>query len=132
MNHKPSFRAFSSLCYALQNAKLIKILKIVDELYPLNYFRADVELKSGEKICILQNVDIGVIAFATPKDEVIQLVCDPADNAEAHKLAEEVRDQFVLIATGTVRARGEGLENPKLKTGKVEVVVDKLVIENRS
>ncbi|HFQ61219.1 MAG TPA: aspartate--tRNA ligase [Epsilonproteobacteria bacterium] len=66
------------------------------------------------------------------KDEVIQLVCDPADNAEAHKLAEEVRDQFVLVATGKMRARGEGLENPKLKTGKVEMVVDKLVIENRS
>ena len=66
------------------------------------------------------------------KDEVVQLVCDPADNADAHKKAEEVRDQFVLIATGKVRARGEGLENPNLKTGKVEIVVDTLVIENRS
>jgi len=66
------------------------------------------------------------------KDEVIQLVCDPADNVDAHKIAEEIRDQFVLVATGTMRARGEGLENPKLKTGKVEMVVDKLVIENRS
>jgi len=66
------------------------------------------------------------------KDEVVQLVCDPADNADAHKVAEEVRDQFVLIATGKVRARGEGLENPNLKTGKIEIVVDKLEIENRS
>ena len=66
------------------------------------------------------------------KDEVVQLVCDPADNVEAHKLAEEVRDQFVLIATGKVRARGEGLENSNLKTGNIEIVVDKLVIENRS
>ncbi len=66
------------------------------------------------------------------KDQVVQLVCDPADNAAAHKMAEEVRDQFVLIATGKVRARGEGLENPKLKTGKIEIVVDELVIENRS
>ena len=66
------------------------------------------------------------------KDEVIQLVCDPADNAEVHKIAEDVRDQFVLVATGKMRARGEGLENPKLKTGKVEMVVDKLTIENRS
>ena len=65
-------------------------------------------------------------------DEVVQLVCDPADSAEAHKVAEEVRDQYVLIATGKVRARGEGLENPKLKTGKVEIVVDKLTIENKS
>lgn len=66
------------------------------------------------------------------KDQVVQLVCDPADNVAAHKQAEEVRDQFVLIATGKVRARGEGLENPNLKTGKVEIIVDDLVIENRS
>ncbi len=66
------------------------------------------------------------------KDQVIQLVCDPADNVEVHKIAEEIRDQFVLVATGKMRARGEGLENPKLKTGKVEMVVEKLVIENRS
>ena len=66
------------------------------------------------------------------KDQVVQLVCDPADNADAHKQAEDIRDQFVVIATGLIRARGEGLENPNLKTGKVEMVVDKLVIENRS
>jgi len=66
------------------------------------------------------------------KDEVVQLVCDPADNADAHRMAEEIRDQFVIIATGKIRARGEGLENPNLKTGKVEMVVDTLVIENRS
>ncbi len=66
------------------------------------------------------------------KDEVVQIVCDPADNVEAHKHAEEVRDQFVIIATGKVRARGEGLENPNLKTGKIEIVADKLLIENRS
>ncbi len=66
------------------------------------------------------------------KDQVVQLVCDPADDAEAHKQAEDVRDQFVLIAKGTVRARGEGLENPNLKTGKIEIVVNELTIENRS
>jgi len=66
------------------------------------------------------------------KDQVVQLVCDPADNVEAHKIAEDIRDQFVLVATGKVRPRGEGLENPKLKTGKVEIVVDNLTIENRS
>ena len=66
------------------------------------------------------------------KDEVVQLVCDPADSVEAHKVADEVREQFVVVATGKVRARGEGLENPNLKTGKVEIVVDKLEIENSS
>ncbi|CAA6804351.1 MAG: Aspartyl-tRNA synthetase (EC @ Aspartyl-tRNA(Asn) synthetase (EC [uncultured Sulfurovum sp.] len=66
------------------------------------------------------------------KDQVVQIVCDPADNAKVHKLAESIRDQYVLVVTGKVRARGEGLENPKLKTGKVEIVASELVIENTS
>ena len=66
------------------------------------------------------------------KDEVVQVVCDPADNADAHKVADGVRDQYVLIVTGKVRARGEGLDNPNLKTGKVEIVADEVIIENRS
>jgi aspartyl-tRNA synthetase len=37
-----------------------------------------------------------------------------------------------VIATGKIRARGEGLENAKLKTGKIEIVVDELNIENKS
>ncbi len=83
---------------------------------------------------VLSRRDHGGLIFIDlrDKDEVVQLVCDPAENAEVHKLAEEVRDQFVLVATGKVRARGEGLENPKLKTGQIEIVVDKLTIENRS
>jgi len=40
-------------------------------------------------------------------DEVVQLVCDPADSKEAHKVADQVRDQYVLIAKGKVRARGD-------------------------
>ena len=78
--------------------------------------------------------DHGGIIFIDLRDKsgLIQLVCDPADNAEAHKVANDVRDEFVLIAKGTVRLRGEGLTNPRLKTGAIEIVVDELVIENRS
>ena len=47
-------------------------------------------------------------------------------------MQKSVRDEFVLIATGKVRARGEGLENPNLVTGKIEIILDELVIENRS
>ena len=66
------------------------------------------------------------------KDGLVQLVCDPTDNKEAWEVAEGVRDEYVLIATGKVRARGEGLENPNLITGKIEIVLDELVIENKS
>jgi len=78
--------------------------------------------------------DHGGLIFIDLRDKggLVQLVCDPADNKEAWEIAENVRDEFVLIATGKVRARGEGLENPNLITGKIEIVVETLIIENRS
>ncbi len=78
--------------------------------------------------------DHGGIIFIDLRDKsgLIQLTCDPADNAQAHKVANDVRDEFVLIAKGKVRARGEGLVNPRLKTGEIEIVVSELIIENRS
>jgi aspartyl-tRNA synthetase len=92
----------------------------------------------GQKVTVAGWVasrrDHGGVIFIDIRDndEVVQLVCDPADSKDAHKIAEEIRDQFVIIATGVVRARGEGLENPNLKTGKVEIVATDIIIENRS
>ncbi len=78
--------------------------------------------------------DHGGIIFIDLRDRggIVQLVCDPQDSKEALEIAETIRDEFVLVAHGKVRARGEGLENPNLITGKIEIVVDKLVIENKS
>ncbi len=78
--------------------------------------------------------DHGGVIFIDLRDKsgLVQLVCDPADSEEAHKVANQVRDEFVLIAKGKVRARGEGLENPNLKTGKIEIVVSDLTIESKS
>ena len=78
--------------------------------------------------------DHGGIIFIDLRDKsgLVQLVADPSDSKDALAIAETVRDEFVLIATGVVRARGEGLENPNLKTGRIEIVLKDLVIENRS
>ena len=78
--------------------------------------------------------DHGGIIFIDLRDKggLVQLVADPADCKDALETAEKVRDEFVLIATGKVRARGEGLENPNLVTGKIEIVLSNLIIENRS
>ncbi|NQY23300.1 MAG: aspartate--tRNA ligase [Campylobacteraceae bacterium] len=74
--------------------------------------------------------DHGGIIFIDLRDKggLVQLVADPSLLSDA----ETVRDEYVLICTGLVRARGEGLENPNLKTGKIEIVLEKLVIENKS
>jgi len=78
--------------------------------------------------------DHGGVIFIDLRDKsgLIQVVCDPTENAAVHKIATEVRDEFVLIVKGTIRARGEGLENPKLKTGAIELVATELIIENKS
>lgn len=78
--------------------------------------------------------DHGGVIFIDLRDRtgLIQLVCDPADSKEAHEIGSKVRDEFVLKAKGKIRSRGEGLINPKLKTGEIEVVVSELIIENES
>ena len=78
--------------------------------------------------------DHGGVIFIDLRDRsgLVQLVCDPNDSVSAHNVASSVRDEFVLKAKGKVRARGEGLENPRLKTGKIEIVVEELIVENAS
>ncbi|NBP80909.1 hypothetical protein EBU58_09385, partial [bacterium] len=54
---------------------------------------------------------------------VVQLVLDPAAESGAAELGHRVRDEWVVRATGTVRARPEGMRNPRLATGDVEIAV---------
>ncbi len=78
--------------------------------------------------------DHGGVIFIDLRDRsgIVQIVADPADSKKAHKVAERVKDEYVIKVKGKVRLRGEGLENPKLKTGKIEVVADEIEIENTS
>ena len=77
--------------------------------------------------------DHGGLIFIDLRDfgGVIQLVVTP-ETAEAFRLAESVRDEFVLRATGVMREREPELVNPNIPTGKVELVVSELVLLNRS
>lgn len=78
--------------------------------------------------------DHGGVIFLDIRDKsgIIQFVCDPADNAQAHEVASHIRDEYVVIATGTVRRRGAGLENPRIATGAIEIVADTIIIENKA
>ena len=64
-------------------------------------------------------------------DGIIQLVVTP-ETAEAFKLAETVRDEFVLSVKGKIRKREPELVNPNIPTGEIELVVSELVLLNRS
>ncbi len=52
------------------------------------------------------------------------------DQVEAHDIATQARSEFVIQVEGTVAARPEGLRNPNLSTGDVEVIADKVTILN--
>ena len=76
--------------------------------------------------------DHGGLIFIDLRDHtgIIQLVVTP-DTPEPFKLAEIVRDEFVLTATGKMRERAPELINPNIPTGKVELVVSELKLLNR-
>ena len=78
--------------------------------------------------------DHGNLVFIDLRDRegITQLVFDPQTQKEMHRISRELRCEWVIAASGTVRPRGEGLENPKLATGQIEVVIDRLEILNRS
>lgn len=77
--------------------------------------------------------DHGGLIFIDLRDHtgLIQLVVTP-ETADAFKLAESVRDEYVLSATGKLRERAPELINPNIPTGKIELVVEELTLLNRS
>ena len=77
--------------------------------------------------------DHGGLIFIDLRDHtgLVQLVINP-DKAEAFRLAESLRDEFVIRVSGVVTERGEGLKNPNIASGNVEIVVENLEILNRA
>ena len=100
-------------------------------------FAIDTPTKVGEMITVAGWVhsrrDHGGLIFIDLRDHtgLVQLVINP-DRAEAFRLAESLRDEFVIRASGVVTERGEGLKNPNIASGNVEIVVENLEILNRA
>ena len=76
--------------------------------------------------------DHGGVIFLDMRDKrgIAQVVINP-DNAD-FSIAEGIRNEFVLKITGTVIARADGLANPKLTSGDIEIVADHIEILNTS
>jgi len=75
--------------------------------------------------------DHGGVIFIDLRDRegIAQVVCDP-DRPEMFKLAEAVRNEFVLKITGKVRRRPAGTENPNMPSGEIEILCHELEILN--
>ena len=77
--------------------------------------------------------DHGGLIFIDLRDHtgILQLVITP-ETKDAFRLAESVRDEFVLSATGIMRERAKDLINPNIPTGTIELVVSELTLLNKS
>ena len=78
--------------------------------------------------------DHGGLIFIDLRDRsgIVQLVLSPQYGEEAFHKAEGVRSEYVLAVKGKVRERSADTVNPKMKTGKVEVVVSELRVLNKA
>ena len=78
--------------------------------------------------------DHGGVIFIDLRDRegIMQVVFNPERNQEAFEIAEKLRSEYVIQVTGEVAYRGEGLENPNLKTGKYELLVDEVEVFSKA
>jgi aspartyl-tRNA synthetase len=78
--------------------------------------------------------DHGGVIFVDLRDRegIVQVVFNPDAGENVHTEAHKIRSEFVLAVKGKVRKRPEGMGNPALKTGDIEVIVSELEIMNES
>lgn len=60
--------------------------------------------------------------------DLLQCVIDPQKNESFFKIAETIRDEFVLRISGQISARSAETINPNLATGEIEVLIDTLEV----
>jgi aspartyl-tRNA synthetase len=77
--------------------------------------------------------DHGGVIFIDLRDRegLVQIVCDP-DRAATFAIAEKLRHEFVISATGRVRPRPEGTINSSLVSGEIEILGHDIVLLNQS
>ena len=96
------------------------------------------EKNIGEKVLlmgwILRRRDHGGLIFVDLRDRwgLTQVVFNPEHDAVSHGKAEALRSEYVIAVKGEVIPRPEGMENPELATGKIEVMVGELKVLNDS
>ncbi len=78
--------------------------------------------------------DHGGLIFIDLRDRfgLTQLVFDPIRAPEAHRQAEKLRLEWVISIKGQVTPREEGMANPKLLTGDIEVFVNEIEILSKA
>ncbi len=83
---------------------------------------------------VLRRRDHGGVIFVDLRDRegITQVVFNPVHNPDVHEKAHSIRNEFVIAVAGHVENRPEGMANPNLVTGEIEILVDELKILNRA
>lgn len=78
--------------------------------------------------------DHGGLIFIDLRDRsgIVQVVMSPQYGEDAFHKAEDVRSEYVLAIRGIVRERSPEAVNPKMQTGKIEVVVSEMRVLNKA
>ena len=91
---------------------------------------------AGETVTLMGWVnrrrDHGNLIFLDLRDRtgITQVVFDKEASPAAHAKAEAARPEYVVAITGKVRVRGEGLTNPNMPTGEIEIVTERALLLN--
>ncbi|GAB4526424.1 MAG: aspartate--tRNA ligase [Anaerolineales bacterium] len=105
-------------------------------MYKTHYCGALRPTHEGEEVTLAGWVhrrrDHGGVTFIDLRDRfgLVQVLADSATHPEAHAALAEARNEWVLQVRGKVRRRPEGMENPELPTGEVEVVASSVQVLN--
>ena len=78
--------------------------------------------------------DHGGVIFVDLRDRdgITQVVFNPDKNPLIHEKAHSIRSEYVIAARGTVESRPDGMVNPNLITGAIEIAVSELKILNKA
>ncbi len=83
---------------------------------------------------VFRRRDHGGLIFIDLRDRsgITQVVFSPGVSTDAHRLAHNLRAEFVISVSGEVKQRPEGTLNPGLSTGNIELYADRLTVLNEA
>jgi len=121
--------------------KQIQIITILVSL--MNYKRThkchELNAKNiGEQVTLCGWVhrrrDHGGLIFIDLRDRfgITQIVFHPETDLTLHEKASHLRSEWVIAVQGKVVSRAEGMKNPKLKTGEIEIEAAELAILSKA
>ncbi len=99
-----------------------------------NYCGSLTEAQIGQTVTVVGWVhrrrDHSHVIFIDMRDRegLLQVIVEKADDPELYEAAGKMRNEFILQITGKVRARDENAYNLEHKSGKIELVAEKIVV----